>query len=85
MIRVQDTRCDPEVSRDGETICHFHAPAEQTEAWVRLVAAASGQRVDWGYSGGYAGVHFLGDAKLVRAAVEMLRPLLQCEGFRLYD
>jgi hypothetical protein len=81
---VQATRCDAEIFQDGEIVCHFHAPAEPTEVWVRLVAATSGQRVDWSYCAGYAAVRFLGDEKLVRAAVGMLRPLLKCEGFRIY-
>jgi hypothetical protein len=78
-------RCDPELFRHGKVICHFHAPSKPTEAWVRLVAIASGQRVDWSYCGGYAGVRFIGDEARVRAAIELLRPLLVAERFRLYE
>lgn len=78
-------RCDPEVFSKGHVVCHFHAEADVTEAWVRKVAEESGQRVDWSYFAGYAGVKFIGDEQRVRSAVEKLRPLLKCVHFRLYE
>jgi hypothetical protein len=69
-------RCNEKVFRDGKGICVFHAGSKVTEAWVRSVAKASGQRVDWHYSGGMANVLYLGDYEKVRGAVEELLPKL---------
>jgi len=49
------------------------------EEWVQKVAKASGQKVDWHYSGGVANVLYLGDHARVLAAVERLRPELERE------
>jgi hypothetical protein len=79
--------CDSEVFKNGDAICCFHARSTPTEEWVQKVAAESGQRVDWHYSGGYANVLFLGDYEKVCAAVEKLRPELaaiNAVGFRLF-
>lgn len=48
------------------------AGSKNAEAWVREVAAQSGQRVDWHYSGGIAHVLVLGDhARALHAAKAM--------------
>lgn len=85
---MSSDRCDKDVFKNGEAVCCFHAPSKPTEAWVQKVAAESGQRVDWHYSGGYANVLFLGDYAKVRAAVEKLLPELtaiKAEGFRIFE
>ncbi len=65
--------CDREIFTRGESICTFAAAARITEPWVKKVAAESGQRVDWHYSGGRVNVLYLGDYTKVRAAVENLQ------------
>jgi hypothetical protein len=68
--------CDPEIFKDGLAVCTFAAPAVVTEPWVKRVAADSGQRVDWHYSGGRVNMLYLGDYAKVKASVEKLLPEL---------
>jgi hypothetical protein len=65
-------RCDSEVFEKGEPILLIDGWAKDVEPWVQKVAALSGQRVDWHYSGGIAQVLFLGDRLRVMGAVEAL-------------
>ncbi len=71
-----NTPCDSEVFANGSSVCVLDARSNQAEAWVQSVAKESGQRVDWHYSGGRANVLFIGDRKLVLAAVEKLASTL---------
>lgn len=71
--------CDREIFTKGKGICIFHAGSAVTERWVKAVAAESGQRVDWHYSGGIVNVLFIGDYERVRAAIEYLRPALDAD------
>lgn len=65
-------RCDDEVFKKGQSLAALDARSTDAEAWVREVAAKSGQRVDWHYSGGIAHVLVLGDhAKALEAAKAM--------------
>lgn len=68
--------CDREVFERGTLALMTHLNAKDMEAWVVGVREASGQRVDWHYSGGHACVLFLGDAERVRAAIEAKGPAL---------
>jgi hypothetical protein len=68
--------CDPEIFKNGLAVCTFAAPSAVTEPWVKKVAADSGQRVDWHYSGGRVNMLYLGDYASVRASVEKLLPEL---------
>lgn len=68
--------CDPEIFKKGEGICIFHAAAKIVEPWVKKVAAESGQRVDWHYSGGMVNMLFIGDYLKVREAIVRLQPEL---------
>lgn len=72
-----ELKCDREVFEKGQGICIFHASTAVTEPWVQKVAAESGQRVDWHYSGGWVNMLYLGDYERVRAAVEKLKPELE--------
>lgn len=45
---------------------------EVFEEWVKKLAAASGQRIDWHYSGGTVQVLYLGDVQKILAAVASL-------------
>ena len=66
----------------GPSICVFHLNARDTEAWVVKVRERSGQRVDWGYSCGYAIVSYLGDrAAVLKAIWELRDELIGAERF----
>lgn len=69
--------CDPEVFNTGFGVCALDASAGAAEEWVKKVAARSGQRVDWHYSGGRANVLYIGDYTRVLAAVTELEPELR--------
>lgn len=66
--------CDLEVFKKGEPLLaadtgEDDCGADMFEQWVQRVAAQSGQKVDWHYSGGVASVLCLGDrAKAAEAA-----------------
>lgn len=84
-------RCDADIFKHGESIAALGARSAAAEAWVQRVAAESGQRVDWHYSGGCAHVLFIGDREKVRQAIERLTPDLDgtvlrvfCHGDGLY-
>jgi hypothetical protein len=53
--------CDREVFDKGVGLCVIDARMHAAETWVQSVAALSGQRCDWHYSGGRANVLVLGD------------------------
>lgn len=76
--------CDGDVFKYGHSICALDARSEDAERWVRAVAAESGHRVDWHYSGGRANVLYLGDYARVRAAVDRLAPQLVGTVLRVY-
>ena len=64
-------RCNSEIFENGTCIgIVAGASALVIEAWVQLVAARSGQRIDWHYVGGRARVLALGDVQ--RAKQEFL-------------
>lgn len=72
-------RCDQEVFDQGHSIAVLDACMHRAEEWVQAVAKASGQRVDWHYTGGRANVLYLGDHARVLAAIIELRPQLEME------
>jgi len=72
-------KCDQEVFDQGDSVAVLDACMHVAEEWVQKVAKASGQKVDWHYSGGVANVLYLGDHARVLAAVERLRPELERE------
>lgn len=63
-------KCDAEVFRNGLSLAALDASSSSAERWVRTVAAQSGQRVDWHYSGGVAHVLVLGDHGKAMAAAK---------------
>lgn len=68
-------RCNRGVFEHGIVVFVTHSirPAD-IEIWVREIAATSGQRVDWHYSGGRAHIKALGDIGRVKAAIRELMP-----------
>jgi hypothetical protein len=69
-------RCDAEVFQKGQPLLMATTGEvggnKLFESWVQKVAKASGQRVDWHYSGGIAQVLVLGDWQKARdAAVDL--------------
>lgn len=68
---------DPEVFKKGRSICTIDACMHRAETWVQSAASASGQKMDWHYTGGIANVLYLGDYNRVLAAVEKLLPQLE--------
>lgn len=53
--------CEPDIFRQGKPIAFLDGRSHAVETWVQSVAATSGIRVDWHYSGGLAQVLYLGD------------------------
>ena len=68
--------CDHEIFTSGVGLCVIDARMHAAEKWVQSVAALSGQRVDWHYSGGRANVLVLGDHGKALDAVKELAPTL---------
>lgn len=67
--------CEREIYEQGEVIFVTHSiPSNAMEGWVKRLAAASGQRVDWHFCGGRAVVKALGDLSRVRATLVALMP-----------
>ena len=62
--------CDDEIFKTGQPIAALDGRSASVETWVRKIAAASGQRVDWHYVGGVARVLFLGNRAKVDAAID---------------
>ncbi len=54
--------------RDGETVPGPRASGFET--WVVALREASGQRIDWHYSGGRAQVLYIGDRRAIIDAIE---------------
>ncbi len=65
--------CNSDIFKNGHGICEITGWAHDIEPWVKLVAAESGQQVDWHYSGGIANVLYLGGHAKVLEAVKKLR------------
>jgi hypothetical protein len=61
--------CDPEVFKTGKSIIVLSGWTRDIEPWVQSIAAASGQPVDWHFSGGRANVLYLGDRAKVEQAI----------------
>jgi hypothetical protein len=80
-------KCDPEVFHHGAPLLLADTDecrATGFELWVQAVAKASGQPVDWHYSGGVAQVLVLGDMAKARTAARAIdcpaRIMRWCEG-----
>lgn len=82
---ISDLKCDQEVFEKGEPIALLDARTKHAEPWVQKVAAHSGQRVDWHYSGGVAQVLCLGDRAKVIASIRALEPELRGTLMRIFD
>lgn len=68
--------CDPRVMNDGISVFVTHSiSSNRMERWVKEVAKASGQIVDWHFVGGRANVRAIGDLNAVKAAIEELMPM----------
>lgn len=66
--------CDAEVFQDGTVVLLTHGiRSNAMERWVKKLAEASGQRVDWHFAGGRAVVKALGDLPKVEAALSALK------------
>ncbi len=67
--------CERDIFDHGESVFVTHTIApKDIEAWVKKIAALSGQRVDWHYFAGRANILALGDIAAVKRAVEALMP-----------
>ena len=64
--------CNPNIFKKGTAVFITDLPAEDAESWVKEVAQASGQPVDWSYMGGRVVVKALGDLDRVKAAITAL-------------
>ena len=76
MQTVPPPPCASDIFKDGVGLCVLDARSHAAESWVQAVAAKSGQRVDWHYSGGRANVLVLGDHGAALAAARELAPTL---------
>lgn len=71
-------RCDQEVFQKGTPLLAANTwypednPCRATgfEKWVKAIAKASGQKVDWHYSGGIAQVLYIGDRQKILDAMK---------------
>lgn len=67
--------CNRDIYENGTLVMITHTiPAQQIEKWVKKVAAASGQPVDWHFVGGRAVISALGDIAKVREVIKQLLP-----------
>jgi hypothetical protein len=78
-------RCDEEVFRHGVSLLAIDGRANDVEPWVQKVAARSGQKVDWHYTGGVAHVLVLGDHAKAMQASEVPRRRGALEASRSHD
>lgn len=69
--------CDTNVFEKGHSAIVLDGCSFRVEEWVQSVAKASGQLVDWHYSGGRANVLYVGDFEAVAAAIDELLPRLE--------
>lgn len=68
-------KCDKEVYNSGITVLISHSvPPKATERFVKLVAKASEQKVDWFFVGGRIVVKAVGDIDKVNEALDFLKP-----------
>ncbi len=67
--------CDPEIYKNGKTICTIDGPSNAVEQFVKAVAARSEARVDWHYVGGRAKVLHLGDEASRQCALNAIDAL----------
>lgn len=78
-IHTMELESDMEVLERGRrvlNIWHWYIPAITIDQWVRRVAMASGQRLDWFYCRGRVVVKALGNIRKVEKAIERLLPKL---------
>lgn len=61
--------CDKEMFKHGKSVIVLSGWTRDIEPYVQSIASASGQRVDWHFSGGRANVLYLGDRSKVEAAI----------------
>jgi len=67
--------CDPKIYEEGEVVFVTHTLfATDVEAWVKKLAEASGQPVDWHYVAGRVVIKALGDLSKVKQAIQALMP-----------
>ncbi len=66
--------CNDKIFKEGHSAIVLDGCSYRVEQWVQAVAKASGQAVDWHYSGGRANVLYLGDFEKVEAAIAKLLP-----------
>jgi hypothetical protein len=77
MSELNPDRCNQEIFDHGEHVFTIgDVSAQWINKWVSLVAAKSGQKVDWFYIGGRAAVMAMGDINRVRSACALLLHLV---------
>ena len=69
--------CDPDVFKNGKVVCVLLGASNAVERWVKSVAEATGERVDWHYSCGRARVLHLGSAATRVRVLEAIGKLRQ--------
>ena len=69
-LTQMSNQCDPEVYQDGtEMFMTNTISSDDMEDWVKMIAADSGQRVDWCYAMGRAHILALGDLNRVKKSI----------------
>lgn len=69
--------CDADIFKNGIVVAQVTGPRSTTiEAWIQIVRAACGERVDWRMAGGRGMVLAIGDLAKVDAALSAHRQLL---------
>ena len=81
---MTEEACSQNVFEKGTPVLMVASvPQPMFEIWVQLVAARSGQQVDWSQYAGRQAVKALGDIPKARAMLDQLRPELEAVMVRL--
>jgi hypothetical protein len=67
--------CNPEIFKNGRTVCVLDGSSNAVERWVQSVAKKANAQVDWHYSGGRANVLHLGDDDSRQRVLEVIENL----------
>lgn len=67
--------CNPDIYKNGKTVCILSGSSNAIERWVQSVAQKAGAQVDWHYIGGRANVLHLGDEESHQRVLDAIEEL----------
>lgn len=71
--------CDPEIFKNGHTICTLDGSSNAIERWVKSLTQETDARLDWHYCGGVGNVLHLGDDESRERVISALRSRFSAE------